>query len=443
MKNFLSAFRTNGVAFPFTKAKNRTAPGVYDGTQFIADLVDDLWGFYQAILKAANITPSGNVEAANATGSHELTSQAFQALHFLLGTNRTLNCWWDGTNWRYSAAAAPAIRIELNNNRILFYYAGNGALNGIIAWTTFFSLGFENNGFELLSNLTETGAVYTRQYAGSGFILKHDNTLHKVLFSIAPNGAAGTVAAISDTISVDAANGKTTIAELLIGLAAGFHGFGATTPRQITDWDAEVGRAMAFADGSAAANAPVVGTLIGLNMIYNINTNLQLAFRPALNRIYIRGQGSGTFTTWDELAKLGGGIFSGMVNFNGGVTLGANLNLAGFRFTDSGVIVLGSGVKRVSGVDSSHSLAAKTIVVPFTTGQQNPPAVAHAISSPMTNNILYGISAIVDYGSIGYSNSGLADYINGIAVSDTQVTVTLNNPVTNGGNVYVTLLYGI
>jgi hypothetical protein len=63
MLNFLNAFSyTNGEDFPETEAKNSTAGNTRDGTHFNKLFAGDIWGFFQAVLSQAGLTPSGNVD---------------------------------------------------------------------------------------------------------------------------------------------------------------------------------------------------------------------------------------------------------------------------------------------------------------------------------------------------------------------------------------------
>lgn len=76
MRDFLAAFtNTNGVAFPNTEAKNATSPSATDGTEFIKIGIDDGmdWGYSQALLDKALLTPNGLIEAVGA--SQKLESQ--------------------------------------------------------------------------------------------------------------------------------------------------------------------------------------------------------------------------------------------------------------------------------------------------------------------------------------------------------------------------------
>jgi hypothetical protein len=53
--------------YPYGGAKNVSAPGDGTGTPWVAELVNDIFGFQQALLSAAAITPSGNSETAIAS----------------------------------------------------------------------------------------------------------------------------------------------------------------------------------------------------------------------------------------------------------------------------------------------------------------------------------------------------------------------------------------
>ncbi|MEI0477940.1 hypothetical protein [Brachyspira pulli] len=66
MKDYSQAFiNTNGEEFPNTKAVDANSPGATNGTEIIADLLNDNWGFSQALLKAASISPNGEDETAD------------------------------------------------------------------------------------------------------------------------------------------------------------------------------------------------------------------------------------------------------------------------------------------------------------------------------------------------------------------------------------------
>lgn len=79
MLDFETSFvNTNGVAFPDTEAVNVSAPGAGDGTEFVAILVNHIWGQAQALLDFAGMTPDGVQEAPD-------TAQILEALFHTVG----------------------------------------------------------------------------------------------------------------------------------------------------------------------------------------------------------------------------------------------------------------------------------------------------------------------------------------------------------------------
>lgn len=63
--------------YPHGKARNAGAPGDGNGTPFERDLVNDIWGFLQALLEESGVTPSGSPDTAS-------NSQYLQALGSVL-----------------------------------------------------------------------------------------------------------------------------------------------------------------------------------------------------------------------------------------------------------------------------------------------------------------------------------------------------------------------
>jgi len=62
--------------YPYGEARNITTPGDGTGTPFVASLVNDMFGIFQALLSAADIVPSGSPDNA-------VTSQYLEALKTL------------------------------------------------------------------------------------------------------------------------------------------------------------------------------------------------------------------------------------------------------------------------------------------------------------------------------------------------------------------------
>ena len=60
------AFTTGG-AFPDTAAVNASTPTTPDGTEYIKETLDDMWGARQALMDEANLTPDGVTEIKGAS----------------------------------------------------------------------------------------------------------------------------------------------------------------------------------------------------------------------------------------------------------------------------------------------------------------------------------------------------------------------------------------
>lgn len=78
MRDFFTAYtNTNAVAFPDTEGINASGPSETDGTEFVKISVDDGygWGWIQALLTAAGLTPNGSPESVSNSqvlDSHEI-----------------------------------------------------------------------------------------------------------------------------------------------------------------------------------------------------------------------------------------------------------------------------------------------------------------------------------------------------------------------------------
>jgi hypothetical protein len=62
--------------YPYGSAQNVTVPGDNTGTPWVADLLNDMWGFYQQLLDAAGITPSGNPDEVDTSDYYDALRQA-------------------------------------------------------------------------------------------------------------------------------------------------------------------------------------------------------------------------------------------------------------------------------------------------------------------------------------------------------------------------------
>lgn len=94
--NYAGQIDTGDAAYPQGKAKNVTTAGDGTGTPLEAAWVNDLWGFKQALLDAAGITPSGTPDEVGA-------SQYLTALLDLISTRAFV---WTG---RLDLDVAPSV----------------------------------------------------------------------------------------------------------------------------------------------------------------------------------------------------------------------------------------------------------------------------------------------------------------------------------------------
>ncbi|WP_300752238.1 hypothetical protein [uncultured Brachyspira sp.] len=106
MKDYSQAFiNTNGEEFPNTKAVDANSPGATNGTEIIADLLNDNWGFSQALLKTASISPNGEDESAD-------NSQKLEAIMKLINSHIELN---DDTGYQLKRYQRHLV-IDINEN---------------------------------------------------------------------------------------------------------------------------------------------------------------------------------------------------------------------------------------------------------------------------------------------------------------------------------------
>jgi hypothetical protein len=85
MKDYATIVNTLG-SFPNVTGKNASGGGATDGTPYIRQFIDDLWGFSQALMNDAGLTPDGVTESASA-------SQRMTALRRILGAPGEVIAW--------------------------------------------------------------------------------------------------------------------------------------------------------------------------------------------------------------------------------------------------------------------------------------------------------------------------------------------------------------
>ena len=92
MIDYGATFTNYSGAFPNFEAVNVSAPGAGDGTEFVAALVNDIWGRAQALLDYAGMSPDGVQEAPD-------TAQILTALYkgYGIGPGIGVIYWKNGT----------------------------------------------------------------------------------------------------------------------------------------------------------------------------------------------------------------------------------------------------------------------------------------------------------------------------------------------------------
>jgi hypothetical protein len=90
MKNYKSLFGplVNG-QWPNITAKNASVQGAVDGTPFTEDFINDIWGFMQAVMLSANLTPDGQSESSGASQILQAQKIITQNIIFPIGKRYT------------------------------------------------------------------------------------------------------------------------------------------------------------------------------------------------------------------------------------------------------------------------------------------------------------------------------------------------------------------
>lgn len=80
MQDYAAAFANFSGAFPDTLAINASGPSATDGTEFIANMINDsMWGPWQMILNRAGLSPNGVLESDSASQIREALQKGFGA----------------------------------------------------------------------------------------------------------------------------------------------------------------------------------------------------------------------------------------------------------------------------------------------------------------------------------------------------------------------------
>lgn len=152
--NINTEFPTQSAAadadYPFGSAQNVTTPGDNTGTPWVARLVNDWLGFFQAALSEASATPSGTPDNVNASQYLDALRSIFwtKAGPLLLPNVRTLA----GAGPHPSAADDVILRLDSGN--LMLRSADVAVGRTIIAFKTSPSntIGIFTEGSELIGN---------------------------------------------------------------------------------------------------------------------------------------------------------------------------------------------------------------------------------------------------------------------------------------------------
>lgn len=227
MINYLASFvNTDGAAFPDTLAVNVTAPGAGDGTEFVALMVNDIWGRAQALLDYAGLVPDGVTEAPD-------TAQVLDAIGkgFVVGPGIIVN---------YPKNDTPAVhgdRLLLLQGQVILIatyplldaavYVGNaanptapaffrtsdagGTIRNVagpyLVLPDARGLSFKNIGDATISGRTKTGPVnlgemQEDQLQGHWHVCR-DNSINQVLFNSSTAAGGGTYKISNDATGVN------------------------------------------------------------------------------------------------------------------------------------------------------------------------------------------------------------------------------------------------
>ena len=108
MIDYAATFTNFTGAFPNIEAVNVSAPGAGDGTEFVAALVNDIWGRAQALLDYAGLTPNGVQEAPD-------TAQILTALSKGYGIGPGIGVIY----WKNGTPAANGDRVILLQGQVI------------------------------------------------------------------------------------------------------------------------------------------------------------------------------------------------------------------------------------------------------------------------------------------------------------------------------------
>ncbi len=270
--------RITGVtaAYPLGSSKDETSPGANDGTPYIAQRANDVFGMQQALLKAAGITPTGSADTA-------LVSEYLQAI-IELAAGRAV--WYD------DSGAADAYELDPRTNQ----QAPNSLFDGL---ELNFIPDFTNTGASTVDPFS-LGAVDIKLAGGSTDPAAGDITAAvgaKLTYKLLPAphfeldiGTASNImlqvqrsAVKTDTFSV-ASSTPTAVTGLSVAITAAQAGNKIRVSAFVTGGASNTNQAMfvtVFKDGAVVFQGDAAGSRVRTILSFNFTANREASLEPA------------------------------------------------------------------------------------------------------------------------------------------------------------------
>jgi hypothetical protein len=143
--------------YPQGSFKNRSAPGVLDGSYLEKDWANDMFAFFQQALVEAGISPNDDVDNATNSQYYEALKAVFAAKNDFLSITTTAfeasvtdgeAVYWDSANSRFDEAIADGTNkqnmigfADVTNSRVVLMGAYAGQLSGLTAGAKYYLSG--------------------------------------------------------------------------------------------------------------------------------------------------------------------------------------------------------------------------------------------------------------------------------------------------------------
>ena len=118
------------IDYPLGSIKDQSAPGAKDGTPLKADWANDHEGFFQGLLKAANITANGNVDTAESSQYLDALKQVIEDESPV--TQFATQAEFDAHTSKDKAASPFVMQPSINGNATLTASSNAIAMTGIV-----------------------------------------------------------------------------------------------------------------------------------------------------------------------------------------------------------------------------------------------------------------------------------------------------------------------